>query len=296
MHSKASLSILASLLLAACASTHEPASPDVGARWQQQVAVISAGDDTAARGLAIKQRLSSLGLDAREEAFAAKELKGVNLIADLGGPADAPLLLIGAHYDRVAQGRGATDNASGSAAVLELATALQARPLRNHRVAVAFWDLEERGLLGSKAYVADAKSEKPALYVNFDVFGWGDTLWMMRPSAELWLDAETAAAAKANAFPLNAGAQYPPTDHLAFLKAGWPAVSFSLTNKDEIDGVLKAYALWEGDPKAKPAMPKIMQVIHSDRDTVAELDATKVPAALRTIEDALRAWDVANAK
>lgn len=307
MRSNARLPVLiAALLLAACASAprdattpsaspQPTATPDVAVQWQQQVAAISAGDDTAARGKAITQRLDALGLQWREVPFVSGERKGANLLADVGGPADAPLLLIGAHYDRVELGRGATDNASGSAAVLELATALKAHPLRNHRVAVAFWDLEERGLLGSKAYVADKASEKPALYVNFDVFGWGDTLWMMRPVATPWLDAETAAAAKANTFPLRAGDQYPPTDHMAFLKAKWPAVSFSLTNSDEIDGVLKTYTILTADPKAKPEMPKIMQVIHSDRDTVAELDASHVSRALRTVEGALRAWDAASA-
>lgn len=289
-------SVALALLLAACASNRQAATVDVATQWREQVAAISAGDDTAARGEAIKTRLSALNLTAREVPFTSGKLKGSNLFADLGGPAGAPLLLIGAHYDRVDVGRGATDNASGSAAVLELAAALKARPLKNHRVVVAFWDLEERGLLGAKAYVADGGSEKPALYVNFDVFGWGDTLWMMRPSKELWLDAETAAAAKANAVGLSAGENYPPTDHLAFLKAGWPAVSFSLTDKAEIDGVLAAYKQLNADAKAKPVMPKIMQVIHSERDTVDELEPADVPRALRTIEDALRAWDAGKRK
>lgn len=293
MRTKACVSLLSvALLVTACASTPQAATVDVASQWRQQVIDISAGDDTAARGLAIKQRLSLLGLKPREESFFAGKFNGTNLLADLGGPPDAPLLLIGAHYDRVVQGRGATDNASGSAAVLELAAALKARPLRNHRVAVAFWDLEERGLLGAKAYVADSKSEKPALYVNFDVFGWGDTLWMMRPSATPWLDAETTAAAKANSVGLSAGEQYPPTDHLAFLAAKWPAVSFSLVGKDEIDGILAAF---KGN-QAESGMPKVMAVIHSDRDTVDELDATDIPAALRTIEDALRAWDATSGK
>lgn len=288
------LAILATALAFPCfAHARDNAIPDVARQWTDQVASISAGDDTAARGKAIQQRLDALGLKWREEAFTQDKKQGSNIIADLGGPEGAPLLLIGAHYDRVAQGRGATDNASGSAAVLELAAALKARPLARHRVAVAFWDLEEKGLLGSKAYVAGEGREKPALYVNFDVFGWGDTLWMMVPKADAPLAAEAAAAAKANSQPLRAGDKYPPTDHLAFLGAKWPAVSFSLTDAAEIDGVLHAYAILTADPTAKPQMPKIMQVIHSDRDTVAELDPTNVPRALKSIEDALRAWDAA---
>ncbi len=293
MRTKARVSILtAALLFTACATPRQAATVDVASQWRQQVVDISAGDDTAARGQAIKSRLSSLGLKSREETFVAGDLKGTNISADLGGPAGAPLLLIGAHYDRVDKGRGATDNASGSAAVLELAADLKAHPLKNHRVAVVFWDLEERGLLGSKAYVSNASSEKSALYVNFDVFGWGDTLWMVRPAATPRLDAETTAAAKANAFLLSAGEAYPPTDHLAFQKAGWPAVSFSLVGKDEIDGILAAFK----GHQAESGMPKVMAVIHSDHDTVDELDSANIPTALRTVEDALRAWDATSPK
>ena len=37
-----------------------------------------------------------------------------------------------------------------------------------------------------------------------------------------------------------------------------------------------------------------MQVIHSENDTVEQLEPATIPVALRTVEDALRAWDAAN--
>jgi hypothetical protein len=43
-------------------------------------------------------------------------------------------------------------------------------------------------------------------------------------------------------------------------------------------------------------VPKVMRVIHSPNDTVAELDADKVPAALAALESGLRAWDAAAEK
>jgi hypothetical protein len=281
------LPIFGAVFLAACASSAQgPPTPQVAARWLQQVTAISAGDDTAARGAAVTDRLRALGLPFQQQTFQSGALAGHNLVADLGGPAGAPLLLIGAHYDRVAVGRGATDNASGVASVLELAAALQARPLRNTRVKVAFWDLEERGLLGSQAWIAAPAQERPALYVNFDVFGWGDTLWQMTPRSDSPLAAVTRDAARATGMPLRAGVDYPPTDHRAFLDAGLPAVSFSLLDGAEIDPTLQVYA---GQKLAQP--PKVAQVIHSERDGVAELDPRSVPLALRTIEAALRAWD-----
>jgi aminopeptidase S len=275
----------AALLLAACASTRPPA-PELPARWLQQIVAISEGDNSPERGAAIAQRLRAMGLPFEEQPFRSGEHAGRNLIADAGGPPEAPLLLIGAHYDKVAVGRGATDNAAGVAAVLELAAAFRTRPLKSHRVQVAFWDLEERGLLGAQAWIAAPGQKQPALYVNFDVFAWGDTLWMMTPTSAGPLVSQITAAASANQLALRTGASYPPTDHRAFLQAGWAAVSFSLLGADEIDPTLEVYA-----GRTPAVLPKVAQVIHSARDTIEEVDATHVPVALRTIEAALRAWD-----
>ena len=274
-------------LLLVHSQAHADAANATGEAWKQQVGAISAGDDTNARAAAITGQLDTLGIPWRSETFTLDGKTGNNLIADLGGKADAPLLLIGAHYDRVQTGRGATDNASGSATVLALAEALHAKPLQNHRVQLAFWDLEEAGLLGSKAWVATAGREKPALYVNFDVFGWGDTLWMMTPTADEPLATLLSAQSKTAGLNFSAGDKYPPTDHLAFLKAGWPAVSFSLVEGDDIDLILQVYS------GQKPAsMPKVAQVIHSARDTMEEVDASGVPLALQVLESSLRQWDV----
>lgn len=277
----------AALLLALLAAS--PAWADtVSERWQAQVGDISAHADTRTRGDAIGKRLDRLGIAWKREAFEQDGQAGQNLVADLGGPKDAPLLLIGAHYDQVDVGHGATDNASGVAAVLELAAVLKAAPLAHHRVQVVFWDLEEKGLLGSRAWVATTGREKPALYVNFDVFGWGDTLWMMSPQGDSLLVASLRAASEYEKLAFKPGDKYPPTDHLAFLKAGWPAVSFSLVGGDEIGPILEAFG------GGKPAqVPKVMQVIHSPRDTTAELDSQRVDDALRVIEQGLRMWDKA---
>jgi aminopeptidase S len=280
------------LLLAACATTQpvpatRPAATNVArTSWQADITAISGGSNPVGRGAAITAALGILGLQWREQAFQGRGRAGRNLIAEVGGPAGAPLLLIGAHYDRVAVGQGATDNASGVATVLQLAAALQARPLARHRVQVVFWDMEEDGLLGSRAFVATAGQERPALYVNFDVFAWGDTLWMMTPHPDGPLAAEAAAAARANGLHHRAGTEYPNTDHRTFLAAGWPAVSFSLLANTEIEDTLKFFT--GGQPAQ---VPKAGQVLHTAQDTLDKIDGTHVPQALKALEDALRAWD-----
>jgi aminopeptidase S len=284
--------MLAVMLLVALPHAPAQAEPGgtIGERWRGQVERISAGADTRARADAIATRLDALDLPWQEHTFELDGQRGRNLVADLGGPAGAPLLLIGAHYDRVDVGHGATDNASGVATVLELAQALQAHPLATHRVKLAFWDLEEHGLLGARAWIAAPGQEQPALYVNFDVFGWGDTLWMMTPQAETPLVSALRRASSERGLHFSPGETYPPTDHLAFLKAGWPAVSFSLVDAGEIMGILAVFAGDNPDPA-----PKVMRVIHTAQDDISQLDAGNVPKALAVLEAALRAWDAETA-
>ena len=279
------------VLLVGCASALSPstdapeASGAPASAWLADVTAMTEASDNMRRRETIQRRLDELGIAWRTVSFTIDRQHGTNLLAKLDGPEAAPVLMLGAHFDRVGVGRGATDNASGSATVLALAQRLKARPLANHRVVVAFWDLEERGLLGSKAYIADG-GHKPALYVNFDVFGWGDTLWMMTPDPVHPLVAASQNATRSASIGLSAGAQYPPTDHLAFLKAKWPAVSYSLVNADEIPHILEVFA-----GKKPDQVPKVMQVIHSDNDTIAQIDAAAVVTGVDAVEEALRQWD-----
>ncbi|QNP40624.1 M28 family metallopeptidase [Lysobacter solisilvae (ex Woo and Kim 2020)] len=288
------LALLAcTLALPACArpvpeTAPAPASTAAKA-WLADVSAIADADASQGRRTAIGKRLDTLGIRWANVPFEIDGQHGTNILAAVSGDTGAPLLLLGAHSDQVSKGEGATDNASGSATVLALAERLKARPLANHRVAVAFWDLEEKGLLGSKAYVAAGK-DKPTLYVNFDVFAWGDTVWMMTPDAEGALTRASQDATKSIGLKLSAGEQYPPTDHLAFLKSGWPAVSYSLIGADEITGILDAYA-----GKTPKAMPKVMQVIHTDGDTLAQVDANAAARGVDAVEAALRRWDAESA-
>lgn len=273
-------------LTAAVPALAREAVPAAAERWIGDVGAIAQADAGEGRRVAIERRLDAIGLRWNAQTFeAGKHGRGTNLLADVSGPADAPLLLFGAHFDRVGEGRGATDNASGSATVLALAERFKQRPLTRHRVAVAFWDLEEAGLLGSTAYVAQNRA-KPALYVNFDVFGWGKTLWMMTPEADTALVAASRDAAQAGGLSLAPGEQYPPSDHRSFLKAGWPAVSYSLIGAEEVPLILAAY---RREKTAETA--KVMRVIHSAHDTLGEIDPAAAALGVDAVEDAIRRWD-----
>jgi Zn-dependent M28 family amino/carboxypeptidase len=61
-------------------------------------------------------------------------------------------IVVSAHYDHLGPGfNGADDNASGTAGILAIAEWLHAHPPRNS-VIFAFFDAEEEGLLGSRAF------------------------------------------------------------------------------------------------------------------------------------------------
>jgi len=82
---------------------------------------------------------------------------GFNLVAEIPGTDPAlrdEVVLLGAHFDSVAYSPGATDNATGSAAMMEAMRILQAIGARPRRtIRLALWGGEEQGLLGSRAYV-----------------------------------------------------------------------------------------------------------------------------------------------
>jgi len=64
--------------------------------------------------------------------------------------------MLGAHFDSWHSGTGATDNAAGSAVMLEAMRILKTSGAKLRRtVRVGLWGGEEQGLLGSKAYVKE---------------------------------------------------------------------------------------------------------------------------------------------
>jgi carboxypeptidase Q len=91
-----------------------------------------------------------------------------NAIAEIPGTDLAhEVVMLGAHLDAWHAGTGATDNAIGSAVMMEVARILVAAGVQPRRtIRVALWSGEEQGLLGSQAYVREhfgmAEEPKPA--------------------------------------------------------------------------------------------------------------------------------------
>jgi carboxypeptidase Q len=87
----------------------------------------------------------------------AKSPNGINVIGEIPGTDLAhEVVIMGAHLDSTPGSTGATDNSTGSAAMLEAVRVIHALGLRPRRtIRVALWGGEEQGLLGSRAYVAE---------------------------------------------------------------------------------------------------------------------------------------------
>ncbi|HUU35870.1 MAG TPA: M28 family peptidase [Vicinamibacterales bacterium] len=107
--------------------------------------------------------------------------QGTNLVALCpGSDADAPHIVVSAHYDHLGVRNGATypgadDNASGVALLLAVAERCVTTPFTHPLLLVAF-DAEERGLQGARAFLANppVPAARLALDVNFDMVGRGD--------------------------------------------------------------------------------------------------------------------------
>jgi hypothetical protein len=78
-----------------------------------------------------------------------------NVVAEIPGTDKAnELVMLGAHFDSWQGGTGATDNAAGSAVMMEAMRILKQSGVRLRRtVRLGLWGGEEQGLIGSREYV-----------------------------------------------------------------------------------------------------------------------------------------------
>ena len=169
-----------------------------------------------------------------------ERLNAFNIIGEIPGTDLADeVVMVGAHFDSIHAATGATDNACGSAAMMEalrILRAVGARPRRTIRLAL--WGGEEQGLLGSRAYVrqhlADPTTmalkpghEKLSAYYNIDngagrIRGvWLQDNEAVAPIFEPWIEALRDVGVSTLASRATVG-----TDHVSFDNVGVPGFQF----------------------------------------------------------------------
>ncbi|HEX5635120.1 MAG TPA: M20/M25/M40 family metallo-hydrolase, partial [Gemmatimonadales bacterium] len=102
-------------------------------------------------------------LDVRNR-FHDEDLNSYNIIAEIPGTdpqLKGEIVMLGAHFDSWQAGTGATDNAAGTAVMMEAVRLIRATGLRPKRtIRIALWTGEEQGLLGSRAYVTQQFADR----------------------------------------------------------------------------------------------------------------------------------------
>jgi hypothetical protein len=203
------------------------------------------------RGFSLPYRVAAeIGLEAKQDT-------GRNVLARLqaGDQPSAEVAVIGAHVDHLGRGHrggsrgdgaqsglihfGADDNASGVAALMEIAQLLAAGKKRGELqlrrdIVFAAWSGEEIGLRGSKFYLGQSNAEEGArhpeiaAYLNMDMVGRaGDNRFVIHGTASstAWggiLDA----AGEADGLQIKRSeSPYIPSDSIAFYNAGVPVLA-----------------------------------------------------------------------
>jgi Zn-dependent M28 family amino/carboxypeptidase len=118
-----------------------------------------------------------------QTAFDEKDTKGYNVVAEIKGSDPVlkdEIVMLGAHLDTWQSATGATDNAAGSAVMMEAVRILKSLGVQPRRtIRIALWGGEEQGLLGSRGYVKNhfadpatmelkPEHEKFSAYFNID--------------------------------------------------------------------------------------------------------------------------------
>lgn len=188
------------------AQARSAASDPVSARLMQRLSVLAAdsmegrraGSAGSARARAwIIGELTAMGAKPAGASFEQRislrprpgstDTVGANIVARIPGTkGNGPVLVLSAHYDHlgVRDGQvynGADDDASGCVALLTIAEQLLATPPA-HDVILAFFDAEETGMVGSRAFVntPPVPLERIGANLNLDMVGRqdGGALWV----------------------------------------------------------------------------------------------------------------------
>ncbi|MFY0591713.1 M20/M25/M40 family metallo-hydrolase [Roseivirga sp.] len=189
--------------------------------------------------LAVKGEPIRIEADTKTE-FQRKDLKGYNVLGEIQGT-DSKLkdevVMLGAHLDSWFAGTGATDNAAGSAVMMEVMRILKDSKIPLKRtVRIALWSGEEQGLYGSRNYVQNTfmkngqpngEHEKFSAYYNMDN-GTGAVRGIylqsneaVRPIFQEWFKAFDDMGASTVTIRNTGG-----TDHQAFDGIGLPGFQF----------------------------------------------------------------------
>ena len=205
------------------------------------------------------EALAQAGSTAHVRVPPSQTRTDVNVLAELPGKNTNNVVMAGAHLDSVTAGPGINDNGSGSAALLETAL-MMAKVKPENTVRFAWWGDEEGGLIGSTAYVnglSQAEKDRIALYMNYDMVGSPNYIFMVYDADESSFEAPVAVPPGSTAIedlyesyytlvdePYDDTAFDGRSDYQAFIEAGIP--SGGLFTGAEVPKTAEQAAIWGG--------------------------------------------------
>lgn len=219
----------------------------------------------------LKEKLDAAGFTTSVQEFTAGGGTGYNLVADWPGGDGEQVLMAGAHLDSVGDGPGVNDNATGSAALLQVALAVADADLQpGTHLRFAWWGAEEQGMVGSRHYVGELPAqerERITAYLNLDMVG------SPNPGYFVYQDDAQVASVLQDWFAARDIETEPATeaegrsDHASFQAAGIP-VSGLFTGAGTRMSAEQA-AKWDGTA-GEPFDP----CYHASCDTLDNVDTT----------------------
>lgn len=141
-------------------------------------------------------------------------------------------IILGAHYDSVKDCPGANDNATGVALAYSVAKHVASLENRKYNLKIVFFDEEERGLIGSRAYAKKLLDEKINVVSvhTVDQLGWdndGDKGIELEVPADQIRDQYSKVASEYNYnFPIQIS-DVTSTDHRSFRQLGFAATGIT---------------------------------------------------------------------
>lgn len=192
----------------------------VGEEWKVFCAMLHSSEAVKL----VKNGAKQIKLEIKQKEY---DGESHNVIAELPGKRDEWIVL-SAHYDTTSLSHGAYDNMSGCAGLLGIMEQMKEKEL-NYGLRFMFCGSEERGLLGSKAYVRDheAELEKIVLNINLDMIGTYMGKFIACVSAEEKLSHYISYMAAEVGFPVASKTGVYSSDSTPFADKGIPAVSFA---------------------------------------------------------------------
>lgn len=135
----------------------------------------------------LKNMFVEAGCGDRISEPAVDRVKQPDLVCVLPGQTER-VIIVGAHFDHVDAGDGVVDNWSGASLLPTLYQGLRTAP-RQHTFIFVSFSGEEKGELGSRAYVKSMSNEdvqRTSAMVNMDTLGLGPSeVWVSHSDKEL---------------------------------------------------------------------------------------------------------------